>query len=330
MANPLPNHVVNLPDDEQVQPEPAPALLGFVPAILDIPNNNNCWMEEDPEEDPEIEEEEEEEIEIEDEMNDPEIINPLSEMDRYLGGIGMERRSETREHYELKQSVSTLDDQMRGLMLEDKEEKERIMPPKAMSQAAIERLITQRVNVALEAERASQANAGGKEAMQMEQEAKIGHLHISECTERNKVKFVAATLQGRALTWWNSQVATLGLEVTNLKSWGDMKKMMMEEVCPDEEVQMLEDELRSLKLRDTNTDTYTQRFNELVLICAKVVPSEKKKAEAYIRGLPKNIKGEVTSSRPVNLNETVHLAHTLMEQKIQAKAERIAERNKRK
>nr|GFD38399.1 hypothetical protein [Tanacetum cinerariifolium] len=36
------------------------------------------------------------------------------------------------------------------------------MPPEAMSQAVIERLVTQRVNVALEAERASQANAGGK------------------------------------------------------------------------------------------------------------------------------------------------------------------------
>nr|GEW84504.1 hypothetical protein [Tanacetum cinerariifolium] len=63
MANPLSNHVVNLLDDEQVQPEPAPALLGFAPAVLDIPNNNSGWNEEDPEEDPEMEEEEEEEIE---------------------------------------------------------------------------------------------------------------------------------------------------------------------------------------------------------------------------------------------------------------------------
>nr|GFB02519.1 reverse transcriptase domain-containing protein [Tanacetum cinerariifolium] len=89
------------------------------------------------------------------------------------------------------------------------------MPPKAMSQAAIERLITQRVNVGLEAERASRANKGGKEATQMKQEAKIGHL--------------------QALTWWNSQVATLGLNVAIGKSWGDMKKMMLEEFCPDEE-----------------------------------------------------------------------------------------------
>ncbi|GJT65031.1 putative reverse transcriptase domain-containing protein [Tanacetum coccineum] len=126
---------------------------------------------------------------------------------------------------------------------------------------------------------------------------------ISECAERSKVKFAAATLQGRALTWWNSQVATLGLDVVNGKSWTDMRKMMMEEFCPDEEVQRLENELRSLKLRDTNIAAYTQRFNELA---------------------------ETTSSRPTVLNEAVRMAHTLMEQKIQDKAERVAENNKRK
>nr|GEY00032.1 hypothetical protein [Tanacetum cinerariifolium] len=61
MENPLPNHGVNLLDDEQVQPELIPALHGFALAVLDIPNNNNRWIEEEPEEDPEIKEEEEEE-----------------------------------------------------------------------------------------------------------------------------------------------------------------------------------------------------------------------------------------------------------------------------
>nr|GFA70844.1 hypothetical protein [Tanacetum cinerariifolium]GFA71689.1 hypothetical protein [Tanacetum cinerariifolium] len=125
-------------------------------------------------------------------------------------------------------------------------------------------------------------------------------------------------------------MATLGLNVAIGKSWGDMKKMMLEEFCPDEEVQRMEDELRSFKLRDTNIASYTQRFNELVLLCPKAVPTEKKKVKAYIKGLPKNIKGEVTSSRPVNLNEAIRMAHTLMEQKSQAKAERTAEGNERK
>nr|GEW15576.1 hypothetical protein [Tanacetum cinerariifolium] len=40
---------------------------------------------------------------------------------------------------------------------------------------------------------------------------------ISEYAKRGKVKFAAATLQSRALTWWNTQVATLGLVVANGK-----------------------------------------------------------------------------------------------------------------
>ncbi|GJZ66196.1 putative reverse transcriptase domain-containing protein [Tanacetum coccineum] len=57
---------------------------------------------------------------------------------------------------------------------------------------------------------------------------------------------------------------------------------------------------------------------------------EKKKVELYIKGLPEIIKGETTSSRPATLNEAVRMAHALMEQKIQAKNERIAEGVKRK
>ncbi|GKC44413.1 putative reverse transcriptase domain-containing protein, partial [Tanacetum coccineum] len=153
---------------------------------------------------------------------------------------------------------------------------------------------------------------------------------ISECAERRKVKFATATLHGRALTWWNSQVATLGLEVANGKSWTEVKQMMIDEFCPTEEVQRLEDELRHLKLRDMNIAVYTERFNELALLCPDVVPNEKKKVELYIKGLPEIIKGETTSSRPTILNDVVRMTHTLMEQKIQAKYEKIAEGNKRR
>ncbi|GJZ06180.1 hypothetical protein Tco_0539973 [Tanacetum coccineum] len=40
-------------------------------------------------------------------------------------------------------------------------------------------------------------------------------LGISECAKGKKVKFAAATLQGPALTWWNSKVATMGLKTVN-------------------------------------------------------------------------------------------------------------------
>nr|GFD23895.1 reverse transcriptase domain-containing protein [Tanacetum cinerariifolium] len=75
---------------------------------------------------------------------------------------------------------------------------------------------------------------------------------------------------------------------------------------------------------------YTERFNELALLCLDVIPNKKKKVELYIKWLPEIIKGETTSSRPVTLNEAVRMAHALMEQKIQAKNERIADGLKRK
>ncbi|GKD91091.1 hypothetical protein Tco_1366598 [Tanacetum coccineum] len=59
---------------------------------------------------------------------------------------------------------------------------------------------------------------------------------ISECAKARKVKFVAATLQGRALTWWNSQVATIGLEAANQIGWTKMRRLMTEEFCPIKEI----------------------------------------------------------------------------------------------
>ncbi|GKG53606.1 reverse transcriptase domain-containing protein, partial [Tanacetum coccineum] len=74
---------------------------------------------------------------------------------------------------------------------------------------------------------------------------------------------------------WNTQVATLGLAEANRKSWDDMKKMMLEEFCPEEEISRMEDELRNLRLRDHDIAAYTNRFNELVLLCPEVVSSTK-------------------------------------------------------
>ncbi|GJW57867.1 putative reverse transcriptase domain-containing protein, partial [Tanacetum coccineum] len=123
---------------------------------------------------------------------------------------------------------------------------------------------------------------------------------ISECAEGKKVKFVATTLQGPALTWWNAKVATMGLETVNQMPWTEMKQLM------------------------------TAEFNELTLMCLRMVEPERVKVDAYIQGLTDNIKGEVTSSKPANLNEVVRMAHKLMEQKSQARDERILEGKKRK
>nr|GEV73918.1 retrotransposon protein, putative, Ty3-gypsy subclass [Tanacetum cinerariifolium] len=102
-------------------------------------------------------------------------------------------------------------------------------------------------------------------------------------------------------------VATLGIKAVTRKTWAKIKVMMTKEFCPPGEIQRME-----------------------VILCTGMVPTEQKKVEAYIRGLSKNIKGEVTSSEPATLNKAVRMAHTLMEQKVKAIAKREADNKKRK
>ncbi|GJV24947.1 putative reverse transcriptase domain-containing protein [Tanacetum coccineum] len=155
-------------------------------------------------------------------------------------------------------------------------------------------------------------------------------LGISKCTEGKKVKFVAATLEGPALTWWKSKIATMGLETVNQMPWTEIRQLMTAEFCPVEEIQRIEDELWNLKVKEYNIVAYTQRFNELALMCPRMVEPESAKIDAYIRGLTDNIKGEATFSKPANLNEGIRMAYKLMEQKSQARDERILEGKKRK
>ncbi|GJX06626.1 hypothetical protein Tco_0194558 [Tanacetum coccineum] len=132
---------------------------------------------------------------------------------------------------------------------------EPIMPPKSayMTKAAIRRMIKESVDAAIAAERARQANVrndasgsgpvrgqdtahavrectffrfmkcnptifhGVEGAVKLKRwfEKTKSVFEISECTEGKKVKFAVATLEGLALTWWKTKVATMGLETVN-------------------------------------------------------------------------------------------------------------------
>ncbi|GJT00392.1 hypothetical protein Tco_0821561 [Tanacetum coccineum] len=92
----------------------------------------------------------------------------------------------------------------------------------------------------------------------------------------------------------------------------------------------MEHDLWNLKVKEYDVFAYTKRFNELALMRLRMVDPERVKVDAYIRGLTDNIKGEVTSSKPADLNEAVRMAHKLMEQKSQAINARILEGKKQK
>ncbi|GJX29699.1 hypothetical protein Tco_0237778 [Tanacetum coccineum] len=53
-----------------------------------------------------------------------------------------------------------------------------------------------------------------------------------KCAEEDKVMFAASTFEGRALTWWNGNVHTLGLVNANHIPWTEFKTMMTTDYCP--------------------------------------------------------------------------------------------------
>nr|GEZ45498.1 reverse transcriptase domain-containing protein [Tanacetum cinerariifolium] len=145
----------------------------------------------------------------------------LGEMDRYLGRISTERMSEAREHHKLKQSVSTLEGQMRE---------------------------------------GSNANeTGGQDRAPP----------VHECTFLSFMNCNPTPFHGKE-------------GAIELCQWFENSEMVFS---------------------ISDCAKRNKRFHELVLLCPEAVPTEKKKVEAYIKGLPENIKGETTSSRPINMNE---------------------------
>ncbi|GJU29711.1 putative reverse transcriptase domain-containing protein [Tanacetum coccineum] len=158
-------------------------------------------------------------------------------------------------------------------------------------------------------------------------EKRVGFFNISGLSIENQVKFATCTLLGAALTWWNGQIRTLGPEAYAM-TWEGLKKKMTDKYCPLGEIQKLEIELWNLKVKGNDVPAYTERFQELTLICTKFCANETEKINKYIRGLPDNIYGNVKSSKPKTLDETIELANDLMDQKLRTYAEKSD--NKRK
>ncbi|GJZ61558.1 putative reverse transcriptase domain-containing protein [Tanacetum coccineum] len=152
--------------------------------------------------------------------------------------------------------------------------------------------------------------------------------NISGCAIENQVKFATCTLLGVALTLVKGQDKTLGPEAYAM-TWEVLKKKMTDKYCPQGEIKKLEIELWNLKVKGNDVPAYTERFQELTLICTKFVANETEKVDKYISGLPDNIYGNVKSARPKTLDETIELANDLMDQKLRTYAERQSDNKRR-
>ncbi|GKE04236.1 putative reverse transcriptase domain-containing protein, partial [Tanacetum coccineum] len=129
--------------------------------------------------------------------------------------------------------------------------------------------------------------------------------HISNCPEKSQVKYATCTLLDGALTWWNTHKRTIGTEAAFAMSWRELMKLMTEVYCPRNEIKKMETELWNLTVKKNDLTTYTQRFQELTMMCTKMVPE------------------------PTRLQDAVRIANNLMDQKLKGYAVRNAENKRR-
>ncbi|GKE38720.1 putative reverse transcriptase domain-containing protein, partial [Tanacetum coccineum] len=115
--------------------------------------------------------------------------------------------------------------------------------------------------------------------------------HISNCLEKSQVKYATCTLLDGALTWCNSHKRTIGTEAAFAMSWRELMKQMTEVYCPRNKIQKMETELWNLTMKNNNLTAYTQRFQELTMMCTKMALEEEDRVEKFIGGLSDNIQG---------------------------------------
>nr|GEZ94725.1 hypothetical protein [Tanacetum cinerariifolium] len=149
--------------------------------------------------------------------------------------------------------------------------------------------------------------------------------NISICIAAFQVKYAVYTLQGVALTWWNSHVKTVTLEVAQALPWKTLKKMMTDKYCPKGEIKKLKTKMWELKTKGTDVIGYSCRFQELALMCNRTFLEESDRVEKYIGGVPDMIHDSVKATKPKTMLEAIEFATELMDKMIRDVVE-----NKRK
>ncbi|GKE06983.1 putative reverse transcriptase domain-containing protein, partial [Tanacetum coccineum] len=95
--------------------------------------------------------------------------------------------------------------------------------------------------------------------------------NISNCPSKYQVKYATRTLQDNALTWWNSHKRTIGVDAAYAMKWARLMKLMTEVYCPRNGIQKMETELWNMNVKGNDLTAYTQRFQELILLCSRMV-----------------------------------------------------------
>ncbi|GKB86537.1 putative reverse transcriptase domain-containing protein [Tanacetum coccineum] len=115
-------------------------------------------------------------------------------------------------------------------------------------------------------------------------------LDNSGFSENQKVKYIASLFVNKALTWWNTQIQARGRETAIGMTWNDFKALLVEEFCPSNEMERLENEF----------------WNHKMLVRIK----------RYVVGLAPEIRGMLKATQPTTIQNTILRAGILTDEAI--------------
>ncbi|GJY34783.1 putative reverse transcriptase domain-containing protein, partial [Tanacetum coccineum] len=153
-----------------------------------------------------------------------------------------------------------------------------------------------------------------------------GFMPARECTYQDFLKCQPLNFNGTkgvvGLTRWFEKMET----VFHISNCPEKYQVKFVHASEQNEIQKMETELWNLTVKGNDLTVYTQRFQELILLCTRMVPNEEDRVERFIGGLPNNIQRNVIAANPARFQDAVRITDQLMDKKLQGYAARSAER----
>ncbi|GJT48394.1 putative reverse transcriptase domain-containing protein [Tanacetum coccineum] len=123
-----------------------------------------------------------------------------------------------------------------------------------------------------------------------------GFIPAQECTYQDFLKCQPLSFNGTEgvvrLTCWFEKMETV-FHISNY----------LEKYQVKNKIQKMETKLWNLAVKGNDLTAYTRRFQELVLLCTRMVLSEEEKVERFVGGLPDKIQWNVIVVEPIKLQD---------------------------
>nr|GEU96227.1 reverse transcriptase domain-containing protein [Tanacetum cinerariifolium] len=199
--------------------------------------------------------------------------------------------------------------------------------PPTMTQAAISKLVVDSVATVLETQATTMANTNNANRNPEPREAPV----TRKCSYKEFMSCQPFNFKGPegaiGLIYWFERTKSvfsrsnctkdckpIGIEEAYKITWVEFKKLHIKKYYPRTKIQKIEDKFYHLNVKGNDLKTYVRRFQELETLCPTMVSNFDKLLEAFIRGLPRSIEGNVTASKPQTLEEAINIAQRLMDQ----------------